>query len=70
MNKIDSPVAGVLMSFLVSAGDAVTAGQEVAMIESMKMEIPVVSETAGTVARLCFADGDAIGEGDTLIELS
>ena len=70
MKKVDSPVAGVLMDYLVSVGDAVTEGQEVAVIESIKMEIPVAAEAAGTVAKLCCAKGDTVGDGATLIELS
>ena len=70
MKKIESPVSGVLMHYLVKEGDAVAVGQEVAMVESMKMEIPVTAEVAGTVTRLCSTSGDAIAESAALIELS
>ena len=70
MKTIASPVSGVLLEYLVAAGDAVAEGQEVAMLESMKMEIPVVAETSGTVARLCFEKGETVAEGAALIELS
>lgn len=70
MTTIVSPVAGVLMEYLVGVGDAVTEGQEVAMLESMKMEIPVAAEASGTVAKLCFDAGATVAEGATLIELA
>jgi acetyl-CoA carboxylase biotin carboxyl carrier protein len=69
MKKIDSPVAGVLMQYSVKVGDAVSEGQEVAVMESMKMEIPVLAEVSGTVARLCSAPAASVAEGATLIEL-
>lgn len=39
------------MHCMVKAGDAVAEGREAAMVESMKREIPVVAEAAGTVAK-------------------
>jgi acetyl-CoA carboxylase biotin carboxyl carrier protein len=70
MKKIESPVAGVLMHYLVKTGDVIVEGQEVAMVESMKMEIPVVAEVGGTVTRLCRESGATVAESDALIELS
>lgn len=69
MSKIDSPVAGVLMQYAVKVGDAVTEGQEVAVMESMKMEIPILAEVSGTVSKLCFESGASVAEGATIIEL-
>lgn len=61
-------VAGVL-EVSVAPGDAVAVGDEVALLESMKMEIPVVAETAGTVVAVKVARGDVVQEGDVLISL-
>ena len=61
-------VAGVLEVSVVP-GDSVAVGDEVALLESMKMEIPVVAETAGTVAAVKVAKGDVVQEGDVLISL-
>jgi acetyl-CoA carboxylase biotin carboxyl carrier protein len=69
MSKIDSPVAGVLMQYAVKVGDAVTEGQEVAVMESMKMEIPILAEVSGTVSKLCCEPGASVAEGATIIEL-
>ncbi len=70
MKTVDSPVSGVIQQYMVKVGDTVTEGQEVVMIESMKMEIPVVAEASGTVAEVCCAAGATVGEGDALLKLS
>ena len=49
MHVIASPMAGTVSRLLVQAGDVVTVGQEVVILESMKMEIPVLSPKAGTI---------------------
>ncbi len=61
-------VANVL-EVTVGPGDAVAVGDEVALMESMKMEIPVVAETAGTVEAVKVAVGDVVQEGDVLMTL-
>ena len=70
MKKIESPVSGKIQEYMVKAGDQIVEGQEVAMIESMKMEIPVVADATGIVSRLCFEVGATVTEGEVLIELS
>ena len=57
------------MQVLVSPGEAVSADQEIAIIESMKMEIPVVAEIEGDVDAVLVAEGDTIEEGDVLVSL-
>ena len=61
-------VANVL-SVLVAEGEQVEAGQTLVLLESMKMEIPVVPEAAGRVARIGVAVGDVVQEGDLLVVL-
>jgi biotin carboxyl carrier protein len=51
---------------VVSAGDTVADGDTLVILESMKMEIPVVSESAGTVQELRVAEGDVVQEGDVI----
>jgi biotin carboxyl carrier protein len=53
----------------VEVGAVVAVGDEIALLESMKMEIPVVAETAGTVEAIKVAPGDVVQEGDVLITL-
>ena len=54
----------------VTIGQQVEPGTEVALLESMKMEIPVLAEAPGTVEAVHIAPGDLVQEGDSLIVLS
>lgn len=67
--EIKSNMAGVVLRLLVSAGDSVNAGQDVVMLESMKMEIPVAAEDSGVVKEVKVNAGDFVNEGDALLEL-
>ena len=53
----------------MAEGDAVVPGDTVVVLESMKMEIPVIAETAGTVRAIKVAAADVVQEGDVLVEL-
>ncbi|MFW5899264.1 MAG: biotin/lipoyl-binding carrier protein [Jiangellaceae bacterium] len=59
-------VANVL-SVDVAAGDRVEAGSTLLLLESMKMEIPVLCEGGGTVAEVKVTPGDVVQEGDVLV---
>ncbi|TQL66453.1 biotin-dependent enzyme [Nocardioides albertanoniae] len=54
----------------VQPGDKIAVGDTVMLLESMKMEIPVLAETPGTVVAVKVASGDVVQEGDVLVELS
>jgi acetyl-CoA carboxylase biotin carboxyl carrier protein len=69
MKEIPSTMAGTVLNILVANGDEVNAGQEVLMLESMKMEIPVDSSFNGVVKELKVNIGDFVNEGDVLIVL-
>ena len=64
-----SPVAGQLISRLVAAGDAVAADTEVAIVEAMKMHIPVSAEQSGRVAKWLVEEKSLVAEGQALLEL-
>jgi acetyl-CoA carboxylase carboxyltransferase component/biotin carboxyl carrier protein len=66
---LNAPGAGVLVSLAVAEGDAVAAGQRIAVLEAMKMEFEVKAEHSGIVRALAVAPGDAIGEGQALVFL-
>ncbi|WP_329957656.1 acetyl-CoA carboxylase biotin carboxyl carrier protein subunit [Bordetella petrii] len=68
MSKLEAPVTGRIVAVLVKAGDRVAAGDTVAMIESMKMEIPVEAERDGRVVRVLAAEGDEVDEGQALLD--
>ena len=67
MKKILSPVAGLVFKIQASIGTVIAVDDEVMLIESMKMEIPVPSETAGSVKEILVAEGDAVKEGQALL---
>ncbi|WP_124727725.1 acetyl-CoA carboxylase biotin carboxyl carrier protein subunit [Staphylospora marina] len=69
MAQIQANMAGVVLSILVSPGDRVESGQDVVILESMKMEIPVQSDASGVVKEVKVEPGSFVGEGDVLIEL-
>jgi len=54
----------------VDVGDVVGPGDSVCLLESMKMEIPVLTEHAGTVSAIKVTPGDVVQEGDILVELT
>lgn len=70
MTEIRSPAVGVVLEVLVAAGDAVTAEQEVAVVESMKIEIPVTAPRDGTVASVAVAPGAHVKEDDLVLTLT
>jgi biotin carboxyl carrier protein len=51
---------------LVSEGDQVADGDTLVILESMKMEIPVLAEGSGSVSRLLVAEGQVVQEGDLI----
>ncbi|MFI1742092.1 biotin/lipoyl-binding carrier protein [Streptomyces sioyaensis] len=68
--QITADLAANVWKVLVSEGDEVSAGDTLAILESMKMEIPVEAETAGTVTKLAISEGDVLEEGALIAEIS
>jgi acetyl-CoA carboxylase biotin carboxyl carrier protein len=64
-----SDVSGSVWKIEVTLGQKVAEGDTLVLIESMKMEIPVIAETAGTVASILVAEGDGIIEGQSVVTL-
>jgi acetyl-CoA carboxylase biotin carboxyl carrier protein len=62
-------IAGTVWKIEVSLGDAVAEGQTVVILESMKMEMPVESPSAGKVASIHVSQGQPVEEGAPLVEL-
>ncbi|PLR97391.1 acetyl-CoA carboxylase biotin carboxyl carrier protein subunit [Bacillus sp. T33-2] len=69
MKEITASMAGTVLNILVSPGDDISPGQEVIMLESMKMEIPVESQTAGKIGAIHVNIGEFVNEGDVLVVL-
>jgi acetyl-CoA carboxylase biotin carboxyl carrier protein len=64
--EIHAEMVANVWKVLVSQGDSVEDGDTLVILESMKMEIPVVAEGGGTVAELAVAEGDVVQEGDLI----
>ncbi len=67
MSKVTASMAGNAWKVLVKPGDLVEAGQDVVILESMKMEIPIAAENGGTVTEVKVNEGDFVNEGDVLV---
>jgi 3-methylcrotonyl-CoA carboxylase alpha subunit len=68
--RLTAPMPGKVVSFAVQAGDVVTKGQPLAVMEAMKMEHTIAAPADGTVAELMFAPGDQVTEGAELLKLT
>ncbi len=66
---VPAPMAGSVKELLVAAGDSISTGQELMVIESMKMEIPIESPAAGRVVEICVVAPQTIEEGQILLRL-
>ncbi len=62
-------VAAVL-TVEVEVGEQVQADDSVVILESMKMEIPVLAEVAGTVSEIVVVEGDVVSDGDPLVVIT
>ena len=67
---VTSPLPGVIISLNVNIGDKVSAGQEVAVLEAMKMENSIEAVSAGTVTAIHVAKGDSVLEGAPIVTIS
>lgn len=67
MSEVRSIMAGSVWKILVRKGDVVTKGQEVIVLESMKMEIPLMAESDGKVSAVKVNEGDFVDDGDVLL---
>lgn len=66
MFEVRADIAGNVWQVAVSEGDSISQGDVVVVLESMKMEIPVLAATGGTVASVRAHEGMAVQEGDVL----
>jgi acetyl-CoA carboxylase biotin carboxyl carrier protein len=64
--NVKSEIAGNVWKIQTKPGDRIEADGEIMILESMKMEIPVLAEVDGVVTRIAVAEGDVIQEGDLI----
>ncbi|MBK1662609.1 biotin/lipoyl-binding carrier protein [Paracraurococcus ruber] len=67
--RVKSEIAGSVWKILKQPGEAVEAEDSLMLLESMKMEIPVVAPRRGTVLEWRVAEGEAVAEGDVVVVL-
>ena len=67
---VTSPLPGVIIAVKVNAGDVVKAGQEVAVLEAMKMENSIEATQDGTVTAVHAAKGDSVLEGAPIVTIA
>ena len=66
MAEIRAEMVATVWKTVAKQGDAVAEGDVLVVLESMKMEIPVLAEASGTLTSLAVAEGDLVQEGDLL----
>ena len=69
MTEIRADIAAVVWKVEIERGQSVAENDELLILESMKMEIPVVTPVAGTVAEIHVRPDDRVNEGDLLVTL-
>ena len=70
MTDVRAELVGTVWKVLVKQGDSVDADQELLILESMKMEIPVVAPRAGTVHEVRVKEADVVAENQVLVVLA
>jgi len=68
MNVLEAPMAGKVLEIKVKPGDVVADGDELVIIESMKMEIPIMAEADGTVSEVLIEVGKEVMAGSVMIK--
>lgn len=69
MPDVPAHITGTVWKIEVAVGDQVSEGDELVILESMKMEMPVEAEDEGTVAEIRCEEGQSVSEGDVLVVL-
>jgi acetyl-CoA carboxylase biotin carboxyl carrier protein len=68
MYSISADMAGKVLEICVHVGDQVEADQDIVVMESMKMQIPVAAPRPGRVTAILVSEGQFVNEGDPLVE--
>jgi acetyl-CoA carboxylase biotin carboxyl carrier protein len=66
VSEVRAEMVANVWKVVAAEGDSVADGDTLVILESMKMEIPVLAETSGRLARLAVAEGDVVQEGDLI----
>ena len=66
MSEVRAEMVANVWRVVAAEGDTVADGDTLVILESMKMEIPVIAEGTGTLTKLAVAEGDVVQEGDLI----
>jgi acetyl-CoA carboxylase biotin carboxyl carrier protein len=66
MSEVRAEMVANVWKVVAAEGDTIDDGDTLVILESMKMEIPVLAEDSGTLTRLAVAEGDVVQEGDLI----
>jgi len=66
MSEVRAEMVANVWKVVAAEGDTVADGDTLVILESMKMEIPVLAESSGTLTKLAVAEGDVVQEGDLI----
>ena len=69
MTEVRAEMVANVWQVVASEGDEVADGDTLVILESMKMEIPVLAEAPGTLTKLAVAEGDVVQEGDLIASI-
>ena len=67
MSDVLAPMAGKIIKVLVKVGDTVQEDDEMAILEAMKMEMPIVAPSSGTVKEIKTSEGNNVEADQTII---
>lgn len=66
VEQIQAEMVSNVCTIMVAVGDRIAPGDTVVILESMKMEIPVLCETGGVITEIAVVEGEVIQEGDLI----
>jgi acetyl-CoA carboxylase biotin carboxyl carrier protein len=66
MSEVRAEMVANVWKVVATEGDTIADGDTLVILESMKMEIPVLAESSGTLTKLAVAEGDVVQEGDLI----
>ena len=67
---LNAPMPGVILELHVKVGDVVERGQQIAVLDAMKMHNFIGAPRAGTIAEVCVAAGQAVGHGEAIVRFA
>ena len=69
LSRVEAPLPGTIFKVIVKEGDDVKKGQSIMVLEAMKMENNILAEKDGVVNKIHVSEGDAVLQGDILVEI-